>query len=119
MRAFLHRWRWWLWGGAACLLVLSFAGVVFLLQEEPDGSEEVLERVQLGMSAQKVVMILKGKEFRWGIWFSGFFCRFRDYDVFREFDGEDKVIAKSRVLNRGAWHDFLAYWYRIWTRVGV
>ena len=138
----------WVWLAPACLLALWAAGVVFNLSTAPDGSEEVMERVQLGMSPEQVGRVLEGKGIMERVepgmslqetlmvlqdtdmWVRvgclpgrphsayGLFCSFRDYDVFLEFDGE-RLVEKSRVRNHGAWHSLLFYWCRIRAELGV
>jgi len=57
MRPFLGRRRW-LWLAAACLLVLSVAGVVLLFIEGPDGSEEAFQLIQRDMTLEQACEIL-------------------------------------------------------------
>jgi hypothetical protein len=106
MHAFRIR-RSWLWLAAACLLLLLVAGVVFFFREAPDGSEEVLERVQIGMSEQEVENFLYAKRIRFAGYRmqpAGLIAEFRNYTVFFDFD-EEKLGAKARVKNRGAWNE--------------
>jgi hypothetical protein len=126
MHAFRIR-RSWLWLAAACLLLLLVAGVVFFFSEAPDGSEEVLERVQLGMSVQEVENFLEAKRIRWAIYHvtdvglmeDGLIASFRNYSVFFDFD-EQKLVAKTRVRYRGAWYDVvLSYFQRIRGKLGI
>jgi hypothetical protein len=135
MRPFLHRWRWWLWGGAACLLAFSVSAVVFFFAEEPDGSEKALQVVQLGMSPEQVGEVLERAypldEPVGGSWYHvaflggdaasayGLFRAFRDYDVVFVFDRE-RIVENYRIRHRGAWWGGpFAYWNRCRAALGI
>jgi hypothetical protein len=129
MRAFLHRWRWWLRGGAACVLALSVPSALYFFADGPDGSEEALERVHLGMSREQAYAVLAHTpyESKWGnshyfhllqLSESGpaghlspqdrFFglhrvttYSFRDHDIELEFHESGSLVAKHRVEKKG------------------
>jgi hypothetical protein len=130
MHAFRLR-RPWLWLAAACLLALLVAGVLFFLPEAPDGSEELLQRVHVGMSTQEVEKALDEKKIRWAVWRgeinatsgyledSGLHAEFRNYYVSLEFD-KRRLVATSRIRKHGAWYDLLErYWHLIRRKLGV
>jgi hypothetical protein len=112
----------WRWLAVACLLLLLVAGVLFLFPETPDGSEEVLERVQLGMSTREVMNFLEAKKIRWAGYHvqpDGIMAEFRNNVVLLDFE-EQKLVAKTRIRNRGAWYDvFLSYFHRIRGKLGI
>jgi hypothetical protein len=113
----------WLWFVAACLLVLLVAGVVFFLPEAPDGSEEVLERVHLGMREYEVESFLTTQKIRWAgyhIQPDGDMAMFRNHVVFFDFDEKKLLVAKSRIRNQEAWYDpLLRYWRLIRSKLGM
>jgi hypothetical protein len=103
----------WLWLAAACLLVLLVAGVLFFLPEAPDGSEELLQRVHVGMSTQEVEKALDEKKIRWAVCRvesnatpedTGLLAQFRNYHVLLEFD-KRTLVATSRIRIGPTWSD--------------
>jgi hypothetical protein len=123
MRAFLRRRRW-------CLLAAGFLPAVFvavfLLVQDPDGSRAALEHVQPGMAREQVVAILSGahRNGDFSSYFSDRYLRysFRDYSVFVTFDGNTRVVEKSRQKNITSqlwWEPPLAYWNRVKAKLGL
>ena|ERR1700732_1568094 len=135
MRAFLRRWRWWLWGSAACVLALSVPGALYFFAEESDGSEEVLDRIQLGMTLEQVCEVLgvepppdnafgRARPGEVGAIVEPPFLLttlFRDHEVRIAMDNRRTgVIFKARIEHPRTrwWTPLLTYWNRVRAALG-
>jgi hypothetical protein len=108
MRESVTRWRWWLWGSEATILVVVL-GAVLLSERDPDGSGAVLKQVKLGMTPDEVGRIL-GSRLYFGGAVDGYSLNrsFDRYDVCVVFDHRYKVVQKFRTVMRGtSWRDEL------------
>jgi hypothetical protein len=144
MHSLFRRRRPWLWLAAAGLLMLYVVGVVWFFTEGPDGSEEALERVELGMNRVEAFATLARTpyESKWG---GSYYLNlahvsksgpaghpspkdpfvgmhhvttysFRDHDIDFQFDDTGFLVAKHRLEKKGK----PRWWHRplaYWNRI--